>query len=186
MIVVETERLILRHWQPSDRPIFALMNADPRVMEHFPALLTAEESDQMADRIDTHFQQHGFSMCAAELRETREFIGFIGLAKPRFDAPFTPCVEIGWRLACEYWGRGLVTEGARAMVRYAFENLALRQIVSLTVPANIRLQRVMTKLGMKRDPADDFDHPSLPDGHRLKRHVLFRLDRSEWQARLAR
>lgn len=185
MIVVETERLILRHWRPSDRPIFARMNADTRVMEYFPAPLTSEESNQMADRIEAHFQQHGFSMCAAELRETREFIGFIGLARPRFDAPFTPCVEIGWRLAAECWGRGLATEGAGAMVRYAFENLALPQIVALTVPANIRSQRVMAKLGMSRDPADDFDHPLLPDGHRLKRHVLFRLDRSERQARFA-
>jgi RimJ/RimL family protein N-acetyltransferase len=181
VVIAETKRLILRRWKPSDRPAFARMNADPRVMEHFPALLITEESGQLVDRIEAHFREHGFSLCAAELRDGGDFIGFVGLARPRFEAHFTPCVEIGWRLGHEYWGRGLATEAAREMTRYAFEDLKLNEIVSFTVPANIRSRRVMEKLGMTHDPADDFDHPSLPEGHRLRRHVLYRLKREAWR-----
>jgi RimJ/RimL family protein N-acetyltransferase len=178
MIVSQTERLNLRHWLPSDREPFARLNADARVMEHFPNVLSREESDQGVDRIESHFQEHGFGLCAAELRETGAFIGFVGLAIPSFEAHFTPCVEIGWRLGAEYWGQGLATEGAREMVRYAFEVVKLNQLVSMTVPANMRSRRVMEKLGMTRDPSDDFDHPNLPDGHPLRHHVLYRLQRS--------
>jgi RimJ/RimL family protein N-acetyltransferase len=178
MIVSQTERLNLRHWLPSDREPFARLNADARVMEHFPNVLSREESDQGVDRIESHFQEHGFGLCAAELRETGVFIGFVGLAIPSFEAHFTPCVEIGWRLAAEYWGQGLATEGAREMVRYAFEVVKLNQLVSITVPANMRSRRVMEKLGMTRDPSDDFDHPNIPDGHSLRHHVLYRLQRS--------
>jgi RimJ/RimL family protein N-acetyltransferase len=178
MIVSQTERLNLRHWLPSDREPFARLNADARVMEHFPNVLSREESDQGVDRIESHFQKHGFGLCAAELRETGAFIGFVGLAIPSFEAHFTPCVEIGWRLAAEYWSLGLATEGAREMVRYAFEVVKLNQLVSMTVPANMRSRRVMEKLGMTRDPSDDFDHPNLPDGHPLRHHVLYRLQRS--------
>jgi RimJ/RimL family protein N-acetyltransferase len=182
MVVRKTKRLILRHWKPSDRPAFARMNADPRVMEYFPAPLTAEESDQLADRIEAHFRDHGFSMCAAELRDGGEFIGFVGLARPRLVAHFTPCVEIGWRLGREYWGRGLATEAAREMTRCAFGDLKLDEIVSFTVPANLHSRRVMEKLGMAHDDADDFDHPLLPEGHHLRRHVLYRLKREAWRA----
>jgi hypothetical protein len=126
MIVSQTERLNLRHWLPSDREPFARLNADARVMEHFPNVLSREESDQGVDRIESHFQEHGFGLCAAELRETGAFIGFVGLAIPSFEAHFTPCVEIGWRLGAEYWGQGLATEGAREMVRYAFEVVKLK------------------------------------------------------------
>lgn len=182
MIIAKTNRLILRDWKPSDRSAFARMNADPRVMEYFPAPLTTAESDQMVDRIQAHFREHGFSMCAAELRDSGEFIGFVGLARPRFAAHFTPCVEIGWRLGHECWGRGLATEAAREMLRYAFEDLNLDEIVSFTVPANIRSRRVMEKLAMTHNAADDFDHPSLPEGHRIRRHVLYRLQREAWRA----
>ncbi|HYL34700.1 MAG TPA: GNAT family N-acetyltransferase [Bryobacteraceae bacterium] len=182
MIVSQTERLILRRWLPSDRQPFARMNADARVMEHFPGVLSHEESGQGVDRIEMHFERHGFGLCATELRETRAFIGFIGPAVPSFQAHFTPCVEIGWRLAADYWGRGLATEGAREMVRYAFEDLGLEELVSMTVPANVRSRRVMEKLGMARDPSDDFDHPDLPAGHPLRRHVLYRLGRAHWRA----
>ena len=178
MIVAETGRLILRRWRPSDREPFARMNADPRVMEHFPAPLSRAESDQLVNRIESHFAARRFGLCAAELRDKRTFIGYIGLAVPSFEARFTPCVEIGWRLDVAHWGRGLATEGAREMVRYAFEELGLDQLVSMTVPANIRSRRVMEKLGMTRDPRDDFDHPNLPPGHPLRRHVLYRLRRS--------
>ena len=175
--VLCTSRLILRRPRASDREPFARINADPWVMEFFPATLTREESDALMDRIEAHHAQHGFSWSAAELRETGEFIGFIGLAVPRFDAAFTPCVEVGWRLAAGHWGRGLATEGARAVVKYGFEDLGLKKIVSFTTVGNLRSRRVMEKIGMTRDPADDFDHPGLPEGHPQRRHVLYRLQR---------
>lgn len=163
----------------SDREPFVQLNADPRVMEFFPALLTPDESISMIDRIEAHFDTHGFGLYAAEARLDHTFLGFIGLNVPNFDAPFTPCVEIGWRLAAEYWGRGLATEGARAVSEYGFQQLGLNEIVAFTVPSNTRSQRVMQKLGMKHDPADDFGHPRLPTDHLLHRHVLYRLIRSE-------
>lgn len=172
---LRTDRLLLRRWRPSDRDPFAAMNADARVMEHFPNLLTREESDATAARIDNHFEQHGFGLWAVEVIGVSPFIGFVGLATPRFEASFTPCVEIGWRLAAEHWGHGYATEGARAAAAFGFESLGLSEIVSFTVPANIRSRRVMEKIGMTNDPADDFDHPLLPAGHPLQRHVLYRL-----------
>jgi RimJ/RimL family protein N-acetyltransferase len=180
MVIATTERLVLRRWRQSDRQPFARLNADPRVMEFMPAALSEEESDQLADRIDAHFLQHGFGLCAVELRRDHSFIGFIGLAIPSFQAKFTPCVELGWRLSADCWGQGLATEGSREMVRYAFEVLGLEALLSFTVPANVRSRRVMEKLGMTRNPADDFDHPNLPEGHPLRRHVLYRLPRSHW------
>ncbi len=147
-------------------------------MEFFPKRLTREESDAMIDRIEDHFRSKGFGLYAAELRDDGRFIGYIGLHTPTFEAHFTPCVEIGWRLASDVWGQGLATEGARAVVRHAFEKLKLNEIVSFTVPANQRSVRVMDKIGMTRDAADDFEHPSLPAGHPLRRHVLYRLRNS--------
>jgi RimJ/RimL family protein N-acetyltransferase len=175
MIIAETERLILRHWLASDRQPFSRLNADPRVMEFMPGTLTSEESDILAERIEAHLREHGFGLCAAELGRDHSFIGFIGLAVPSFKAHFTPCIEIGWRLSAEYWGQGLATEGAREIVRYASEQLGLESLISFTVPANTRSRRVMEKLGMTHNPADDFDHPALPDGHPLRKHVLYRL-----------
>ena len=172
--MLETERLLLREWRVEDREPFAAMNADPRVMEFFPSTLTPEQTDDMLRRMAAHFARHGFGWWAAELKETGAFLGFIGLGVPSFEAHFTPCVEIGWRLAAEYWGRGLATEGARAAMRYGFEELALREIVSFTSVANVRSRRVMEKLGMTRNPADDFDHPLIPEGHPLRRHVVYR------------
>lgn len=151
------------------------MNADPRVMEYFPRTLTSAESDALADFVEDHFARRGFGPLAAEIRETGAFAGFIGLSVPSFEAHFTPAVEIGWRLAYEYWGQGYATEGARAVLWLAFGELSLPGIVSFTVPANMRSRRVMEKLGMTRDPADDFDHPKVMPGHPLRRHVLYRL-----------
>jgi RimJ/RimL family protein N-acetyltransferase len=150
------------------------MNADTRVMEYFPRVLTAAESGAGVDRIEAHFERHGFGLCAAELRTTGAFIGFIGLCFPGFNAHFTPCVEIGWRLGFDYWGQGLATEGAQAALRFGFDVLRLSEIVSFTAVANLRSRRVMERIGMKRDPGDDFDHPVLPDAHPLRRHVLYR------------
>lgn len=154
-------------------------------MEYFPALLSQAESDAAIVRIEAHFERYGFGLWAAELRESEELIGFIGLSVPGFKAAFTPCVEIGWRLAREQWGRGLATEGARAVAHHAFDDLRLQALVSFTAPANARSRRVMEKLGMVRDLTEDFDHPHLPDGHRLKRHVLYRLSRGEWEIKNA-
>jgi RimJ/RimL family protein N-acetyltransferase len=173
--MIETERLLLRRWAEDDREPFARLNADSRVMEFLPQRLSAPESDRMVDRIEEHFRKHGFGLFAAELRRERRFIGYVGLHVPAFQAQFTPCVEIGWRLAADDWGRGLATEGARAVVRHAFEGLGLDSLVSFSVPANVRSIRVMEKIGMSRDPAEDFDHANLPEGHALRRHVLYRL-----------
>jgi len=182
MSIITTERLILRHWQPSDRKPFSRMNADPRVMEFMAALLSREESDLLVDHIEAHFREHGFGLCAVELLHDRSFIGFVGLAIPRFQAAFTPCVEIGWRLETGSWGQGLATEGARAMMSHAFRNLELEELVSLTVPGNVRSRRVMEKLGMTHNPADDFDHPKLPPDHKMRRHVLYRLRSAEFES----
>ena len=179
---IGTERLILRKWREGDREPFARMNCDPVVMEHFPALLSRQESDALVDRAEAHLEQHGYGPWAAELRESQEFIGYVGLVIPSFEASFTPCVEIGWRLAKEHWGKGLATEGARALVRHGFEIQRLLELVSFTVPANLRSRRLMEKLGMTRDPRDDFDHPSISEGHPLRRHVLYRIRRDEWMA----
>lgn len=175
--MLETDRLLLRRWNDADREPFFRVNSDPRVMEFFPRCLSRAESDQFIERIEAHFQKHSFGLYAAELRENDAFVGFIGLSVPAFEAHFTPCVEIGWRLSVDHWGRGLASEGARVVLNHAFEDLRLKEVVSFTTPANVRSRRVMEKIGMNHHPADDFDHPSLPTGHALKRHVLYRVRR---------
>jgi ribosomal-protein-alanine N-acetyltransferase len=171
-----TARLVLRRWRPADREPFQALNADPRVREFFPSVLTPKETDQGIARIEQHFDRHGFGLYAAELIETETFIGFVGLNVPTFEAPFMPTVEIGWRFAHHCWGQGLATEGARAVVHHAFETLRLPGLVSFTTTANLRSRRVMERIGMVHDPAGDFDHPRIPEGHPLRRHVLYRLD----------
>jgi RimJ/RimL family protein N-acetyltransferase len=172
MTDLQTERLILRGWKEADREPFARINADPRVMQHFPACLTRAESDALIDRFEAHFEAHGFGLFATELRATGELVGFIGLAIPQFEAYFTPCVEIGWRLGAVHWNQGLATEGARAVLRYAFDVLRLSELVSLAVAANLPSRRVMEKLGMTYE--GEFEHPRLPEGHPLRRHVIYR------------
>ena len=166
-------RLVLRPWRDADRAPFAAMNADARVMQFFPKRLSRVESDALFDTIQAHVAAHGFGLWAVEAPGA-PFIGFTGLAVPRFSAAFTPCVEIGWRLAAAHWGKGHATEAARLALAYGFETAGLGEIVSFTTVANLRSRAVMERLGMRRD-ADDFDHPSLPDGHPLRRHVLYRL-----------
>ncbi len=175
---LHTPRLHLRRWRLDDRAAFAKLNADPRVMEFFPGLLSREESDAMVDRIEGHFHKHGFGLWAVEIAGITPFAGFVGLAIPRFEARFTPCIEIGWRLAADHWNHGYATEGARAAIEFAFDSLQVDEVVSFTVPANLRSRRVMEKLGMTRIESDDFDHPLLPEGHPLRRHVLYRLGRA--------
>jgi len=181
MTSLSTPRLLLRRWRAEDREPFYRINSDPRVMEHFPACLTRAESDAAIDRMEAHFKHHGFGLWAAELVQTGELAGFIGLSTPRFTAHFTPCVEVGWRLSVQFWGRGLATEGAREAMRFGFEQARLSEIVSFTVAGNLRSIRVMEKLGMRRGLADDFDHPWVAAGHPLRRHVLYRLPAVEYQ-----
>jgi len=180
--ILSSERLILRPWRDSDLAPFAALNADPQVMEHFPATLSVAETEAMVGRIRAAMAAHGFGWWAAELPGEAPFIGFIGLWRSAFEAHFTPCVEVGWRLARPFWGRGLATEGARACLCFGYEELRLAEIVALATTANSRSQAVMRRLGMSRDPADDFDHPKLPPGHRLQRHVLYRLQSADWRA----
>ena len=173
--ILQTERLLLRRWRAADREPFAQLNADTRVMQFFPSRLSRQESDRAVDRIEAHFAEHGFGLFAAELRNQRLFIGFVGLAVPNFAVHFAPCVEIGWRIATEHWRQGLATEAARAVLHYAFGPLGLHEVVSFTVPANLASRRVMEKIGMTRCPEYDFDHPRLPEGHPLRRHVVYRV-----------
>ncbi len=170
-----TERLCLREWRAADLAPFAALNADPAVMRFFPAALTRTESDALAARLAAALAERGWGLWATEWQGA--FIGFIGLSRPRFEAHFTPCVEVAWRLAAAAQGRGLATEGARAAVAYAREHLAAEPLVSFTTPDNHPSRRVMEKLGFTHDPADDFEHPALPEGHRLRRHVLYRAPR---------
>ena len=145
--MIETDRLLLRRWIEEDREPFFRLNSDARVMEFMPNCLSRSQSDLLVDRIEEHFRKHSFGLYALELREDQSFIGFLGLAIPAFTAHFTPCVEIGWRMSANHWGRGLATEGARAVVRYAFEELRLGALVSFTVPANIRSRILMEPAG---------------------------------------
>jgi ribosomal-protein-alanine N-acetyltransferase len=172
---LETERLVLRRWQPGDRAPFAAMNADPQVMEHFPAPLTPEESDALVDRIETGFARDGYGLWALETKDDGTFIGFTGLALQTFPAHFTPAVEVGWRLARAAWGRGYASEAARAAIDFGFGTVGLDEIVSMTAATNVRSQRVMQRIGMTRDPADDFLHPNVPAGHAVQPHVLYRI-----------
>jgi RimJ/RimL family protein N-acetyltransferase len=180
--VLRTDRLLLRTWRPEDREPFARMNADPEVMEYFVSPLTREQSDAFVDRIEAGFAEHGFGPWAVEHQETGAFIGFAGLLHQTFEAAFTPAFEIGYRLARPAWGRGYATEAAREAVRYGFERAGLAEIVSMTATGNLRSRAVMRKLGMNHDPADDFDHPRVPGGHPLQRHVLYRLTADQWRA----
>jgi RimJ/RimL family protein N-acetyltransferase len=179
---LETERLILREWRAADRAPFAAMNADPRVAEFLSRPLDRAASDAFVDRIVAHWADDGHGLWAVEVREDGRFIGFVGLTPPNFEAEFTPCVEIGWRLAPDAWGRGYATEAARAALRFGFDELGLEEIVSFTVPANVRSRAVMERIGLRRDPADDFDNPNLAAGHRLRPHVLYRLSRDVWRS----
>lgn len=182
MTDLTTDRLLLRQWRDSDREPFAALNADPAVMEHFPALQTREQSDTLIDRNIPELDGRGWGLWALEVKDTGEFIGFTGLNVPTFEAPFLPGVEIGWRLAKGAWGNGYASEAARAALAYAFGPAGLDEIVSFTATTNLPSQRVMQRIGMVHDEAGDFDHPRVEEGHRLRRHVLYRIDRAQWES----
>jgi RimJ/RimL family protein N-acetyltransferase len=170
-----TPRLRLRPWRESDLEPFAVMNADPRVMEHLSGLKSREESDALAARIMAKFASRGWGLWAVEVVDGAPFIGFTGLAVPDFEAHFTPCTEIGWRLAHDAWGRGYATEAARAVLACGFDALGLEEIVSFTAVTNKRSAAVMERLGMRRE--GEFDHPRFAEGNPIRRHVLYRIGR---------
>lgn len=182
--VLRTERLLLREWREGDLEPFAALNADPLVMRYLPRPLTRQESDDFVrSRIHPSFAAHGFGLWAVERLDTGVFIGFVGLTEQTFQAPFTPAVEVGWRLARAQWGHGFATEAARASIDLGFGEAGLTEIVSMTVPANRRSRAVMDRLGMTRDTEADFDHPRVPTGSPLVAHVLYRLTRERWAVR---
>ncbi|MCZ4499070.1 MAG: hypothetical protein JWQ74_1623 [Marmoricola sp.] len=172
-----TERLLLRQWRDDDVLPLARINTDPQVMEFFPAPLTAEQTAEMVGRQQALLEAGLPALFATEIRETGEFIGFIGLSVPRFQAPFTPCVEIGWRLARAHWGQGYATEGAHVVLDHAFAELGLEEVVSFTSIANLRSRALMVRLGMHHDPSEDFNHPALEADDPLLRHALYRYPR---------
>ena len=181
-VTLSSGRICLRRWRDDDREAFAAMNSDQRVMEFLPSRLSRAESDALVDRIQKHFSEHGFGVWAIEVLNLTPFIGFAGLTIPRFSAHFTPCVEVGWRLAFEHWGHGYATEAARLALGYGFGTLALSEIMSFAAVTNHRSRAVMGRLGMRRDPDEDFDHPALPENHPLRRHVLYRLSSDSYFA----
>jgi RimJ/RimL family protein N-acetyltransferase len=185
IIEFETPRLRLRQWSESDREPFAAMNADPAVMEFFPALQSRAASDTSIDAWQSQFETQGWSNWAAELIESGQFAGFVGLSVPRRALPFSPCVEIGWRMARSQWGRGLATEAARGALRVGFERLGLAEIVSFTALGNHRSRAVMQRIGMC-NADQDFEHPGVPEGHPLRLHCLYRIGYSKWAAQFSR
>jgi RimJ/RimL family protein N-acetyltransferase len=177
--ILLTERLILREWRESDVDMFASLSADPEVMEYLQ-LADRAASDALALRIRDHFVKHGFGFWAVEIPGQVPFIGFVGLMVTRYQAHFTPSVEIGWRLGREHWGKGYATEAAKASLDFGFRTLALSEIVATTVPLNRRSRAVMDRLGMTQSTGDDFDHPLVPAEHSLKRSILYRLSHERW------
>lgn len=174
------DRVLLRGWREDDLEPFAVLNADPRVMEHYPSVFTREESDRFVrERILPQFESRGYSLWAVEVPGVTPFAGYVGLLEHTFEAPFTPCVEVGWRLAFLYWGHGYATEGARSALAYGFDVAGLDEILSFTALTNARSIAVMERLGMTQD--GEFDHPRLQHGHPLRRHVLYRLSSQRWR-----
>lgn len=176
---LQSRRLTLRQWEMRDLEPFAALNADPLVMEYFVAPLSTEESAAMIERASALLEARAWGWWCLEI--DGQCAGFIGLSVPGYETPFMPCVEIGWRLARRFWGHGYATEGAQLALGYGFDALALDEIVSFTATANLRSRRVMERIGMTRDRDGDFDHPRLPEGHALRRHVLYRLKRSDFR-----
>jgi RimJ/RimL family protein N-acetyltransferase len=182
---LRTARLLLRRWRADDLDAFAELNADPAVMKHFPAPLQRHESAELMERIEACFQQRGYGLWAVEVPEQAPLIGFVGLWPATPPLPFAPAVELGWRVAAEHWGRGLAREAAAAAADFAYDELGLHSLLAYAAARNLRSRRLMDRLGMRRDPAEDFDHPGLERGHPLAPHVLYRLDADDWRRRRA-
>jgi RimJ/RimL family protein N-acetyltransferase len=180
--VIETSRLVLRTWNQEDADAYFQINQDLKVIELLNGSLTMEQVNDFITTANSHNDKHGYTLWAAELKETRDMIGFIGLNYTTWEAHFTPATEVGWRLGSQYWGHGYATEGAKASLDYGFRECGLKEIVSFTVPANVRSIRVMEKIGLKRDANGDFAHPKLSAGHPLSQHILYRLNASDFQS----
>jgi RimJ/RimL family protein N-acetyltransferase len=177
---LETERLLLRQWRKDDYSFFAQMNADPKVMEYYPNIMSKSESDDFASKIESLIMERGWGLWAVELKKKSPFIGYIGLHIPSVELPFNPCVEIGWRLSKEFWGNGYAPEGATKVLTFAFDDLGLSEIVSFTTHNNKNSQRVMQKINMV-DTKQNFIHPAVPDGCNLKEHVLYKITKEQWE-----
>lgn len=175
VVVLRTDRLLMRAFTPDDVAPFAALNADPVVMEHFVRPQTRSETEAFVARIEVHWREHGWGLWALERRDTREFIGYTGLWPVRFEASFEPRVEVGWRMAAAHWGHGFATEAAHAALDHAFEVLGWTEVASFTARGNLRSQAVMRRIGMRRDPSCDFDHPAVPEGHPVRPHVFYRI-----------
>lgn len=180
---LKTGRLTLRRFTAADLEPFARINADTEVMRFFPAPMSRAESDALAARIDAGFEERGYGLWAVERNGTGEFLGFAGLSVPRFEAHFTPAVEIGWRLARRAWGHGYATEAAGSALALAFRELGLDEVVSFTSAGNFRSRAVMARLGMTHCPREGFLHPMIPASHPLAAHVLYRISSTGWRAR---
>ncbi len=173
--MIETDRLLLRQWTQEDKEPFARLNSDPEVMRYFPRPHTVDESNRTVDNLSRLIGQQGWGIYAVEEQQTGSFVGFAGLNCPTWKAHFTPCTEIGWRLAKEHWGNGYATEAALACIRFSRENLDIDEIVSFTSALNLPSIAVMERIGMARDPGGDFMHPNLAESDPLALHVLYRL-----------
>jgi len=180
--ILRTRRLILRRWKESDLLPFARMNADQRVMGFMLGKMTKEETCQSVEGIKKHFEAHGFGRWAVEIADSGRFIGFVGISVPPYTLPFSPCVEVAWRICPEEWGKGYAPEAAKEALRDGFERVGLEEIVSFTTLTNLKSRRVMEKLGMQHCPDQNFDHPMVPEGHSLRRHVLYRMGKADWSA----
>ena len=181
MNAIETDRLILRNWREKDRQAFFEMNADRQVMRFFEKTRSRAEADALLDRFVIEIDRDGYGFWAVELRDAGQVIGFTGLRDVHFDAAFAPAVEIGWRLLTRYWGNGYATEAARTCLAYGFEQMGLAEIVSFAVPENWPSRRVMERIGMRREPEHDFDHPDVTPGSPLARHAFYRLTVTDWR-----
>jgi RimJ/RimL family protein N-acetyltransferase len=179
--ILRTRRLILRRWKESDLLPFIRINADPRVMEFMLGTMTEEETRQSVEHMKKHFDARGFGRWAVEIADSEKFIGFVGISIPSYPLAFSPCVEVAWRICAEEWGKGYAPEAGNEAMRDGFERVGLQEIVSFTTLTNLKSRRVMEKLGMRYCPSEDFNHPMVPADHRLLRHVLYRMSKSDWR-----
>ena len=179
-IFIESNQLYFRQWKEEDKELFYELNSDPKVMKYFPQILSKNESDAFAEKIKYQIDRNGYGLFAVEKKHTAEFIGFIGLTDTSFKAPFTPCTEISWRLHRNFWKKGYATEGAKAILDFAFKKLGQEEIVSFTSKLNSPSIAVMKRIGIVKDPKGCFDHPEIPKGHPLRPHILYRVSRDQF------
>lgn len=180
VVELRTDRLLLRQWKEEDFPLFARMTSDPIVMQYYPGTLSEDESNAMASKIRALISERSWGFWAVETIQENIFIGFVGLHKPTYDLPVTPCVEVGWRLGKEYWGNGYATEAARESLRFAFEELVLDEVYSFASVSNKKSRSVMARLNMS-NTGNNFEHPIIPEGHALREHVLYKITKEQWK-----